>query len=99
MKSTKFDKEILKDLADCLVGDEPIEYDGDFYKLVENDIADRGRWTITYEMVFKYNDDFYRTYYNIGATEQQYESPFEYENDLIKCKKVNRVEKTIIVYE
>ena len=42
-------------------------------------IVDQSRWAVSYEIVFAYANKFYRTYYRVGATEQQDESPWEFE--------------------
>lgn len=84
----KFKKEYLQDL----VYD---EVDG----VIKDQITDTSRWSTHHEMVFKYEDRYYKTYYSVGSTEQQEESPFEYDDDEIECKEVFPIEKTIIVYE
>lgn len=86
----KFDKEILQELV---YGD----FDG--YKVIEHKMIDHSRWSLIYKMIFQFEDKFYRTTYQCGATEQQDESPYEYEDDMIECTEVIPVEKTIIVYE
>jgi hypothetical protein len=86
----KFDKEILQELV---YGD----FDG--YKVIQHKLIDNSRWSLVYEMIFQFEDKFYRTTYQQGATEQQDESPYEYEDDNIECPEVFPVEKTIIVYE
>lgn len=68
-------------------------------EIVVNEIEDHSRWSIRYELVFKYKDKYYTTYYCIGATEYQDEQPFEYENDEIECTEVVPTIKQIIVYE
>ena len=49
--------------------------------------------------MFRYGDRCYRTIYSRAATECQDESPFEYEDDLIECDEVVKVEKLVTVYE
>lgn len=83
-----FEKQFLLDLLDD---------DGD--PTVYDKIIDTSRWSIHYERVFKHDGKFYRTYYSVGATESQDESPYEYEPDMIECGEVKPVEKVVIVYE
>lgn len=68
-------------------------------EIIENEQIDNSRWSIISRLVFKYQGKFYATTYSRGATEMQDESPFEYEPDMIECKEVFPVEKTVIVYE
>lgn len=67
-------------------------------EIIENDVVDTSRWSIHYNLVFKFNDKFYNTSYSRGATESQYEDPFEYEDDEIECVEVAPVTKTITIY-
>jgi len=73
-------------------------YEGDDLKIIENKIEDASRWSINYGLVFEHNGKFYATGYSVGATEQQDERPFEYQDE-VECKEVVPVEKTITVYE
>ena len=82
------------DLIELSHDDEP-----DGFTLIENDIVDSSRWSIMYELIFGYGDKFYRSIYSVGATEQQDESPYEYDGDEIECEEVRPVQKTITVYE
>lgn len=68
---------------------------------VENRITSTGRWSINHKMVSREDatGKFYVVYYSRGATEQQDESPFEYEPDLIECAEVRPVERLVVVYE
>ena len=56
-------------------------------KLIENDIIDTTRWSIVHEIVFEDKGKFYMTTYSEGATEYQYERPWEYEDE-VKCTEV-----------
>jgi hypothetical protein len=82
----------------------------DLLRLLEDDIPDNyakiservtgtGRWSIRYELIFRHNNQFFRTNYSVGATESQDESPYEYEGDMIDVTEVFAKEKTITVYE
>lgn len=86
----KFPKETLREM----LWD---EVDG--FEIIETEIVDTTRWSIIHSLVFKHDGKFYATSYSVGATENQDESPFEYDPDEIECKEVFPVEKTIIVYE
>jgi hypothetical protein len=54
-------------------------------KLISN-----SRWSELHEIVFAYNDKFYRTHYSQGLTEYQYESPWGYSKE-IECIEVELV--------
>lgn len=86
----KFKKQWLQDL---------VWDDVDDGEIVLNEITDTSRWSVHYDLVFKFGDKFYRTHYSRGATENQDESPFEWEPDEIDCEEVFPTEKTVIVYE
>ena len=61
----------------------------DSYKnpnIMETKIWNHSRWSITKRMIFKFEDKYYQTFFNVGATESQDESPYEYEDDEIECK-------------
>ncbi len=66
--------------------------------VIEDKIVDNTRWSIVHDLVFKFEGKFYTTNYSRGATEQQDERPWEYEEEVV-CQEVRPVEKTIIVYE
>lgn len=70
----------------------------DDVEVLVNKIVDVGRWSIAYELVFKYQDVCYASGYSRGATEQQDEAPFEFDDDMIECTVVVPVEKKVIEY-
>jgi hypothetical protein len=76
--------------------------DGDTETLVKvsDTITGTGRWSLNHELVFKEvsTGRFFRTHYSEGATEQQDESPFEYEPDDVEVVEVFPVEKTVTFY-
>jgi len=39
------------------------------------------------------------THYSVGATESQWERPWEYEGEEIECTEVHQIEKLIKVWE
>ena len=86
----KFSTDDLKELT---WGDEP-----EGYELISNEMYDTSRWSIWYEMIFKFESKFYQTTYSRGATESQDESPYEYDGPEVECIEVKPVTKTIITY-
>jgi len=67
-------------------------------KIVHTEICDTTRWSIVHRIVFEFNQKFYESYYSVGATENQDESPYEFEDE-VDCPEVEPVEKTVVVYE
>lgn len=64
------------------------------YNALTNEITDTSRWSIHHEIVFAHDGKFYRTWYSEGATEQQCESPWEYQEN-VECYEVELKEVTI----
>lgn len=56
---------------------------------IHDKIIDTGRWSIYHEIVFEDGGKYYQTNYSVGATERQYERPWEDENE-IKCTEVEK---------
>ena len=77
MSKIKLPKEYM--LEEILWGDGTI---------VEDNIVDNSRWSIHHELIFNHEGKVYRTYYSVGATEQQDEGPWEYDGDEIECDEV-----------
>ena len=74
----------------------------DEIKIISNEIVDQRRWLTEHKLIFKYQNKFYKIYYDAPSTEGQDGCGyFEYNNDedLIEIDEVFPVEKTIIVYE
>jgi hypothetical protein len=65
---------------------------------IEDEVAGTSRWSVQHEIVFEKDGKFYRTYYSIGATEMQDESPWEYDNE-VECWEVHKVQKMMEVWE
>lgn len=86
----KFKREWLQDLVneDCTEA-----------KIIKNDIYETSRWSISYGLVFEYQNKYYKTFYSRGATECQDEHPFEYDEDEINCIEVIPVIETVVVYK
>lgn len=68
------------------------------HNAIKNTIIDHTRWSVIHEIIFHHEGKFYSATYSKGATEQQDESPWEYE-ELVECTEVHLVEKTIKIWE
>ncbi len=103
----KFNKEILQELA-CMSEGEQLDYaDGDGteptlrareFTVLLNEQIDNSRWAIQFNMVFNYDYRCWQTSYQIGATEQQDESPYEYDDNEVECNEVYPHETVVIKY-
>ena len=69
----KLDRKTAQGLAE---GD----YDDSIYKVVKDEITGTGRWTINHLLTIQTlsNNLFWQARYNVGSTESQDESAFEY---------------------
>lgn len=65
---------------------------------IRDTIIDTTRWSIIHEIIFSHDNKFWKTTYSVGATENQDESPWEYET-LVECIEVELVEKTIKTWQ
>lgn len=54
---------------------------------IKDTITGQSRWSTHHEIIFEYDGKFYSTHYSEGSTEQQYESPWEYEKE-VECVEV-----------
>ena len=91
----KINKQTLRELAWLRVGE---QLDG--WTVVKDKIVDHRRWTVAHEMVIKNDkDEYYSTYYEVGATESQDTRPYEYEEEEVEVYPVypKTVEKVIYV--
>lgn len=59
------------------------------YSAIEDAVVENDRWSIEHEIVFEHEGKFYKTWYSVGATEMQYESPWEYVN-AVACIQVEK---------
>lgn len=86
-----FDKQQLLDI---------LGEDDENFEILENEMIDKSRWSIHYNLVFKELDSgkLYETSYSVGATESQDERPWEYETE-IKCVEVEPVEVVTIKFK
>ena len=88
MAKRKFEKSLLREI---LWEDAPGK--------IEDTIVNHTRWSVAHKMIFKGEDgSYYEVFYSVGATEQQDESPFEYDPDEIECDEVEEREKIIKVW-
>jgi hypothetical protein len=87
----KFKKEDLQNLVwdDC---------DEAEWEIIEDTIIENSRWSILHRLIYKYDGKFYQTSYSVGATENQDEQPFEYDDDIIECREVEPVQVTVTKY-
>lgn len=65
------------------------------YSAVKDDIVDTSRWSIHHEIIFAHDGKYYRTYYSEGATEMQFEIPWEYETE-VECTEVELKEVKVM---
>ena len=79
----KFSKEFLRDEGG---------------KTIYEKITNTSRWSIYYERVFEHEGRFYITFYSRGATEAQWEVPYEDDPDEIECDEVVPCEVVTVVY-
>jgi hypothetical protein len=89
-ETVTFSKEVAREL----------EYGSDTrFEVVENILYGHSRWSLQYRMTIKRKLDgrYFQSTYSRGATEAQYEQPFEYSDPVFS--EVFPVEKSVIVYE
>lgn len=70
--------------------------DNDDWNVIEENIVDTSRWSIIKESVCLHlpTNKYYMFKYSIGATEEQDERPFEYE-DVVEPIEVQQIEKVV----
>lgn len=83
--TVKFTREEMLDILD------------DEESIVSDEITDKLRWVIVHTLIFKRDGKLYKTYYNVGATENQDEGPWEYD-DQVECVEVEAFQKTVTAY-
>lgn len=67
-------------------------------EVIEDTITSTSRWSVHHDLVFRLGPTHYSTSYSVGATEQQNERPWEYEEE-VECVEVRAVQKTITAWE
>lgn len=102
-----FHKEILSDLVyeDIITLNEG---DYDFkspvtIKNIKKEITDTSRWSIMENQIFSLEDSdglvrYFSTNYSYGATENQDESPYEYDDEWIECQEVEPRNVMVVQY-
>lgn len=67
------------------------------WKVVEEVMIGTSRWSIEKETIAKHllTDKYYRFCYQVGATEMQYESPYEYDKEAEAVEVVSK-EVTVV---
>lgn len=90
----KFKKEDLQEI----VWRRGYEIDGKPVTIVSKEIEDTSRWSVVHSHIFGWDGRFWYTSYSVGATEQQDESPYEYEEDEIECTQVFKVKRITVDY-
>ena len=71
----------IKFKKDFLINDLDLPYNDDIIQ--EDNIIETSRWSEIHEIVFAYNNKYYKTEYSQGLTEMQDESPWEYEEEVV----------------
>ena len=89
-ESLKFDAQEAREI---------IANDHTDFKVVQSTLLSHSRWSLHYETIVQRFSDgkYFSTCYQVGATEQQDERPYEYETP--HFKEVFPTEKTVTVYE
>ena len=64
------------------------------WEAIEDKIVDTSRWSELHQIVFEKDGKFWKTSYSCGLTEQQDESPWEFEDE-VTCIEVE--EKEVLV--
>ena len=71
---------------------------GEDAEIIEDKVTDVDRWAICHQLIFEFKGTFYQTYYRVGATEYQYEGPWDGEAE-VECTEVVPTEKLVTIYE
>ena len=64
------------------------------YTAIKDTITDTRRWSVDHEIIFLHDGKYWQTHYSVGATEQQDESPWEYDTE-VECTEVELKEVTV----
>lgn len=75
----KFDEDEIKEMCWGEVG-----------KVLEVNVVDQGRWTISKELIFEVDSRFFSVFWTEGATEQQYDCE-EYPDYPVEVRRVRKV--------
>jgi hypothetical protein len=76
-----------------------LDGDSDTFKTIEDKIVGKSRWSIAHMIIIQRLSDnkFFKGFYSCGATENQMESPWEYDDP--EFNEVFEKEKIVKVYE
>lgn len=61
-------------------------------ELVLDQIVGHSRWAVQHRVIFKMIDKLWQMNYQVGATELQDESPWEYDREVL-CREVREIQK------
>lgn len=64
------------------------------YNAIEDEVIDSSRWSIHHRIIFEYDGKYYKTWYSVGSTEMQDESPWEYDDE-VECHEVKKKQVTV----
>ena len=76
-----------------------LDGDSEEFKIIKDEIVDTSRWSNIYEIIIQRISDgkYFKDSYSVGATEQQDESPWEY--DKPDFTEVFKKEVVTFIYE
>lgn len=63
--------------------------DHEDFEVIEKELYDKSRWALHYDVIVKRisDDTLWNSYYSVGATEQQDQVPYEYDEPLFyRCE-------------
>lgn len=82
---------------DNSLGDKTPGYEG--FKKISEEMINHSRWAVGYHVILQRESDgkFFSSSYEVGATESQDQSPYDYDEP--EFREVFPVTKTITVYE
>lgn len=66
-------------------------------EVISDEMVDKDRWSVQYELTVKIQGKFYQSYYRVGATEYQDERPWEYDKE-VTFVEVEPVETVVVKY-
>ncbi len=74
--------------------------DSDYLIPIEEDTIDSSRWSIQHKVIFKDKNTgkTYVSFYSVGATEMQDESPYEWDGKEIECDEVKQEKVEALIW-
>ena len=94
-------KERMQDIVSGYDGDcanDWSEWANELAEIIVNDIKGASRWSVHHRCVFKLHGKYYATEYSKGATEMQYEKPYEDDGEWVEVVEVVPKKVTTIKY-